>query len=61
LEHPLEIVGPGRARLHDTALSATLADVGQGVAGSFLVLIVVDGDLDALLGELERDGAPDPA
>ena len=45
--------------LDDETSGAVLPDHGQGVVGRRRVLIIVNGDVDATLRQLERDPAAD--
>ena len=52
----------GRLRdvgLDDEPLGTPLSNLSQGLVGSRLILVIVNGDLGATLGQRERDPAAD--
>src|SRR6267378_6866787 len=56
-EHLLDLVWTRNIGLDDETVRTAFADFSERVVGSTLVLVVVDGDPDAMLGELQRDSS----
>src|SRR5439155_2675139 len=60
-EHAGDVVGAAHVGLDDEAVGAALFDLGEGVLRRRFILAVIDRDLDALPGELERNAPADAA
>src|SRR5439155_19802566 len=58
-EHLLDLFGARHIGLYDESVRIASADFGKRVVGGTLVLVIVDGDLHALLRQLQRNPSTD--
>jgi hypothetical protein len=56
-EHLPDLFGIQHIGLNHETIGASLAHLCKRVGGSTLVLIVVNGSIDAVIGQLQRDSA----
>jgi hypothetical protein len=60
VEHPLDVLGARDVGLDHAPLGTTPAHLRQGLVRRVGLRVIVHGDVDAALRELERDAPPDP-
>src|SRR5437870_4368595 len=58
IEHALNLLGTRYVGLNGDPISTALPDLAQRVVCRIAVLVIVNGDLDAALCQLQRDGSP---
>src|SRR5437899_10330791 len=57
----LDLYGALHIGMHDESVRIASADFGKRVVGGTLVLVIVDGDLHALLRQLQRNSSTNAA
>jgi len=61
IKHPLDVLGTRDIGLDQAAFGAQRLNLGQGLLCGLGLCVVVDCDVYAALGKLQRDAPPDPA